>query len=533
MPSKPQYTCITCRVAFNTAQEQRDHYKTDWHRYNLKRKVVGLPPISAEKFKEKVAAQAAQAVESKKDENIVGLSCKLCQKRFNSLNSYDNHLKSRKHKDAMKKELNSLHDELVTNQQAFAEKDLTPIESEVLEERALKKALNEAAKDLEKPNIITKQEEETKKKRDKRDNPRYRWYRSQVEKVNNAYKMEVNDDVTDDVVMVDDESDWEDMSDDDDDESYDDVDTASLPSTASIPSLPASTTTSNSTLGGVMAKVKIDSDADIESASLVSEPRTVTPTPHLQQSGGDDSGQRLVPPTECLFSGARFPDIESCLEHMAEKYGFFIPELEYCVNLEGLLRYLGEKVGVGNVCLWCNEKGPAFQSLRAVRQHMINKGHCKMMVEGDAGMEYADFYDFRPSYPDYDGDNDDNDMELMSVDDVDGDDVGIFGDTEYELILPSGARIGHRSLLRYYRQSFPTVDRGLTRSRGTPRIERLLAQYKAIGWHGGAGAKNAIKKFDKDVKYVQRMKSKYVQQLGSRNNKTMMRHFRKQYMYAG
>ena len=62
--SKPQYTCITCRVAFNTAQEQRDHYKTDWHRYNLKRKVVGLPPISAEKFKEKVAAQANQAAVS-------------------------------------------------------------------------------------------------------------------------------------------------------------------------------------------------------------------------------------------------------------------------------------------------------------------------------------------------------------------------------------------------------------------------------------------------------------------------------------
>ena len=42
--------------------------------------------------------------------------------------------------------------------------DVTPIESEILEERAVRKALTEAAKDLEKPNIITKQEEETKKK---------------------------------------------------------------------------------------------------------------------------------------------------------------------------------------------------------------------------------------------------------------------------------------------------------------------------------------------------------------------------------
>ena len=60
--SKPQFTCITCHVAFHNAQLQREHYKTDWHRYNLKRKVVALPPISVEKFKEKVAAQAQQAL---------------------------------------------------------------------------------------------------------------------------------------------------------------------------------------------------------------------------------------------------------------------------------------------------------------------------------------------------------------------------------------------------------------------------------------------------------------------------------------
>ena len=42
--------------------------------------------------------------------------------------------------------------------------DVTPVENEVLEEMAVKKALVEAAKDLEKPNIITKEEEDNKKK---------------------------------------------------------------------------------------------------------------------------------------------------------------------------------------------------------------------------------------------------------------------------------------------------------------------------------------------------------------------------------
>ena len=42
------FTCISCHVAFKEANIQREHYKTDWHRYNLKRKVVELPPVTAE-----------------------------------------------------------------------------------------------------------------------------------------------------------------------------------------------------------------------------------------------------------------------------------------------------------------------------------------------------------------------------------------------------------------------------------------------------------------------------------------------------
>ena len=56
--------------------------------------------------------------------------------------------------------------------------------------------------------------------------------------------------------------------------------------------------------------------------------------------------------------------------------------------------FLGEKVGVGNICLYCNEKGPPFYSLQAVRSHMNSKGHCKLFTEGDAVLEFADFYSF-------------------------------------------------------------------------------------------------------------------------------------------
>ena len=45
--------------------------------------------------------------------------------------------------------------------------------------------------------------------------------------------------------------------------------------------------------------------------------------------------------------------------------------MENLADRDGLLKYIARKIGVGNVCVWCNEMGKAFYSLTAVRQHMI------------------------------------------------------------------------------------------------------------------------------------------------------------------
>lgn len=47
-------TCITCRLLFSTNKEQREHYKTDLHRFNLKRKVANLPPVNQQAFQQKM-----------------------------------------------------------------------------------------------------------------------------------------------------------------------------------------------------------------------------------------------------------------------------------------------------------------------------------------------------------------------------------------------------------------------------------------------------------------------------------------------
>ena len=48
------YTCNSCSIAFETGQDQRNHMKTEWHRYNLKRRVAQLPAISEQVFNSKV-----------------------------------------------------------------------------------------------------------------------------------------------------------------------------------------------------------------------------------------------------------------------------------------------------------------------------------------------------------------------------------------------------------------------------------------------------------------------------------------------
>jgi pre-60S factor REI1 len=43
------------------------------------------------------------------------------------------------------------------------------------------------------------------------------------------------------------------------------------------------------------------------------------------------------------------------------------------VDLEGLMEYLGAKVGVGRVCLFCNGKGKGrYPTIEAVRLHMVS-----------------------------------------------------------------------------------------------------------------------------------------------------------------
>ncbi len=95
---------------------------------------------------------------------------------------------------------------------------------------------------------------------------------------------------------------------------------------------------------------------------------------------------------DCLFCSTSSEDLATNMEHMSATHGFFIPDLDSLEDLQGLIKYLQEKVAKFFVCLTCNGKGRAFHSLSAVRKHMIDKGHCQMDNTEDGVLELSEYY---------------------------------------------------------------------------------------------------------------------------------------------
>jgi pre-60S factor REI1 len=303
-------------------------------------------------------------------------------------------------------------------------------------------------------------------------------------------------------------------------------------------------------------KPKVTKPADPESTETPSQPEDTEPplpapalaptqtvdTDKANEEGDEEqtieqrlaASRRRLQVTDCLFCNSAFPLLEENLTHMASTHSFFIPEAEYLIDLPGLIGYLGEKIAIGNACLYCNRhdgKGREFKNLDAVRKHMIDKSHCKIAYSSEEDqLELGDYYDFTSSYPDAKQPADDDEGEWEDMDeedeevaedaeviDVEGsseppdsdtaeeDDDEIppsqvtYGDSHTELVLPSGARIGHRSMKRYYAQRFrPSAPvEGEDPKSGTALVRRLLreknsALVPAKGGYGAYGRGNQL-----------------------------------------
>lgn len=182
-----------------------------------------------------------------------------------------------------------------------------------------------------------------------------------------------------------------------------------------------------------------------------------------------------IPVTTCLFcpdqKQVSFPSVEENISHMFKSHGLYVPESKFLVDKEGLIGYLGEKIGLGNICLVCNYQG---RDVSSVREHMHAKRHMKIPYESEAEkLEISEFYDFSSTYAstevvevDLGGENEWEDISEDDNEEILEDPGEHIFDTGTELVLPSGVVIGHRSLARYYRQSF-APERILSEGQGT------------------------------------------------------------------
>lgn len=48
--AKGDPTCLTCGLSFSSRQDQVEHYRLDWHRYNIKRRLKGLEGVDQGHF---------------------------------------------------------------------------------------------------------------------------------------------------------------------------------------------------------------------------------------------------------------------------------------------------------------------------------------------------------------------------------------------------------------------------------------------------------------------------------------------------
>ncbi|KAI0789275.1 C2H2 type zinc-finger-domain-containing protein [Abortiporus biennis] len=395
------FTCLSCSIAFHSADDQREHYRSDHHRYNMKRRVAGLTPVSVELFTQKVLERQKETAVAASPK---GSTCTTCGKVYTTENAYRSHLNSKKHKENELKAISKP----------------TKVKSTVDEEPT--------------PLAIVPEDEQTQ---DPSSSSHYR----------NGVALTVAADATEEGI--------------------------------------------NQTIDEKIAAARTKISA-----------------------------------TQCLFCPESSSSIEDNLTHMSRAHSFFIPDAEYLVDIAGLITYLGEKVAIGNACIYCSKE---FNTLEAIRKHMIDKSHCKIAYDTDVErLEVSDFYDFSTSYPDWqkkikkerkanadEGDEDEESEEDQEWEDEDNDGEAdevvedseseesedefdtpqvMFGDTEYELVLPTGTRIGHRSIFRKNATSHALVARrpgpAEDPESGKALVRKLLADKNSalVPRKGGFGA---------------------------------------------
>ncbi|WEW58109.1 pre-60S factor rei1 [Emydomyces testavorans] len=418
-PSTHPFTCNTCQVAFRSSEAQRTHMRSDWHRYNLKRRVASLPPLCSETFADKVlSVQASNSAAAAKA--TFEKTCSACQKTYYSENAFLNHMGSQKHR---------LKEALLRKNGGHLDDSASVISGTF----------------------------------------------SMGEPINVA------------------------------------------------PSVPSHETIVEEEFSTIVERMKDSSiDAKDPVAGRPHRPSQSQSGENRRPSVASKASRQEATVSQCLFCNYDSPNLNENVSHMHKTHGMFIPEQDYLVDLESLIKYLQMKVTQNNECLYCHK---LKTTTSGIQTHMRDKGHCMIAFESEEELiEIGQFYDFTSTYSDddeeessdktrngaVDGSAEENDgwETDTSVSSLDSAELGavpiddrshqysklskhkhhsheprshrnadgfhshaheharaVFY-SDYELHLPSGRTAGHRSLARYFRQnlhSYPGPEERLSR----------------------------------------------------------------------
>ncbi|EGR29024.1 zinc c2h2 type family protein, putative [Ichthyophthirius multifiliis] len=102
--SSNNFYCTQCLISFQNDKEYKTHYKSEFHQYNIKRRLLDLIPATLEQFDQKKKQIHEQTIQKTNDKNKQkeDLFCNSCRKSFSNENSYKAHLQSNKHKENSK-----------------------------------------------------------------------------------------------------------------------------------------------------------------------------------------------------------------------------------------------------------------------------------------------------------------------------------------------------------------------------------------------------------------------------------------------
>lgn len=284
-------------------------------RYNLKRRVASLPPLSSEVFTDKVLANKASAAATAARASFEK-SCAACQKTYYSENAYNNHLNSQKHRANVAKagldDAASVTGSVMSSAFSLGESMASTADSEATELDP------EAERDF--AHIV------------------------------------------------------------------DGIDNTNLDPANPLPRRHARPTPSRAA----------DKSEHPMSPATTSE----SVNDEDQSSVASSNKIQTDPLQDCLFCNYRSPSFSLNVHHMGRHHGMFIPEKEFLVEPENLIKHLHDKIYQQYECLKCHKHA---HSSHGIQTHMRDRGHCMIGFESDEELvEIGEFYDFRSSYPDAD-----------------------------------------------------------------------------------------------------------------------------------